>query len=129
MDYKMRIIHYTYLSEIFSRAELHKAIDNVEFTEKILNPGTQLITKGEKYNNILFVINGTLIEKDGDYDDFTHQLKFKRGNLGALQNLIPGGVFQEQISDIYCHNSTMARIIEIDTSFLRSILEKEPEKL
>lgn len=38
---------------------------------------------------VLFVARGTVIEKDGSYDDIIYELKHKRGNIACLQNLLP----------------------------------------
>ena len=33
---------------------------------------------------VLFVARGTVIEKDGIYDDIIYELKHKRGNIACL---------------------------------------------
>lgn len=71
------------------------------------------------------------MEKSGEYAD-THvsQLKFTKGRIACLQNLLPSREENEvQISDLYCHHSTMASVAPLDLKYLKHILEKDEVKL
>jgi hypothetical protein len=84
-------VHYSELAEVFSREELHKAFQETTIPEeKIYNPKDQLVAVGEKGNHIVYICRGILLEKDGDIDDlYTPAIKFKRGSIACLQNLLP----------------------------------------
>ena len=73
---------------------------------------------------------GTIVEKDGDYDDiYIPQLKFKRGNIVCLQNLLPGSENEEQASDVYCHQSSLASVAPLDLKYLKYLLEKDNSRI
>ena len=86
VDQNTRIVHYSELSEVFTREELHKAFQETEMgTERIYHPKDQLMSVGDKGNHIIYICRGILVEKDGDYDDlFTPGIKFKRGSIVSL---------------------------------------------
>ena len=70
------------------------------------------------------------MEKDGDYDDIMQpSIKFKRGGIACLQNLIPNSEEEEQISDIYTHASSICSVAPLDLEHLKFVLLKEPAKL
>jgi hypothetical protein len=54
--------------------------------EEIYRPGTKIETQ----KMVIFVARGIVIEKIGALDDpFAPSLKFKRGTIACLQNLLP----------------------------------------
>jgi hypothetical protein len=66
-------MYYSELAEIFEREELHAAIEGIEakegIQEKIFNPREHIPNSGEHVGSVIYVARGTIIEKDGDYDD------------------------------------------------------------
>lgn len=63
-------------------------------------------------------------------DPHVRQLKFTKGRIACLQNLLPSKRENEMhISDLYCHHSTIASVAPLDLKFLKQILEKDEDKL
>mmetsp|Transcript_29366 Transcript_29366/g.44333 ORF Transcript_29366/g.44333 Transcript_29366/m.44333 type:complete len:104 (+) Transcript_29366:3116-3427(+) len=60
---------------------------------------------------------------------YVPQIKFKRGNIVCLQNLLPKSEFEEQTSDVYCHQSSIASVAPLDLNHLKYILERDQSKL
>lgn len=58
-----------------------------------------------------------------------HSLKQKSGGFTSLQNLLPVKKFDTQMSNIYCYNLTMCKIVTLDVTVLKEILLKDPVKL
>jgi hypothetical protein len=92
--------------------------------EKILGQGSMNMA-----GKVLFVARGTLVEKDGQYDDTIFELKHKAGNVACLQNLLPNSESSPQISDVYCHGSTVATVTPLDLNHLKHILNRDKGKL
>lgn len=47
----------------------------------------------------------------------------------CLQNLLPNSEFEEQISDVYCHQQSICSVAELDLSYLKHILLHDHQKL
>lgn len=130
VDHHQRIQFYSELSEVFDREDLHKAFHNVNIGEKLYNPKEQIVAAGEHQNLIFFVARGMVIEKDGDIDDFLiPSLKFHRGNIACLQNLLPFSDKDKQISDVYCHHGSIVSVVPLDLEYLKFVLTKDRHKL
>ena len=90
IDQHHRIMFYSELAEIFDKNELHEALDGLKPEEKMFNPRQAIQNVNERVRSVIYVARGTVVEKDGDYDDFNaKQLRFKRGRIACLQNLLP----------------------------------------
>jgi hypothetical protein len=126
-----RIIYYSELSEIFDREQLQQAVENMkEFKEEIYEPKKQILHKGQNFGEILYVARGTIVEKNGEYlDPHVGSLKFTKGRIACLQNLLPSKEEELHISDLYCHHSSIASVAPLDLKFLKHILEKDEDKL
>jgi len=49
------------------------------------NPKEQILERDEDYcDKVLYVVRGSIIEKDGQYDDQVPMLKLKRYNIACL---------------------------------------------
>jgi hypothetical protein len=57
------------------------------------------------------------------------QLKFTKGMIAGLQNLLPGTENEESNSDIYCHAQGFAGVQFFDMAYLKLILSKDLSKL
>lgn len=129
-DHNSRIQYLSELSEVFDKEDLQRAFDKVVIKEKMLHPKDKIVGTGENFGKILYVARGVIIEKDGDLDDFLiPQLKFQRGNIACLQNLLPYSESDLQISDVYCHSSSIVSVIPLDLEYLKYILTKDNTKL
>jgi hypothetical protein len=86
MGQNQRIIYFSELSEIFDRDQLHEAVENLkEFKEEIYEPKKQILVKGQKYDDILYVARGTIVEKSGEYmDPHVGTLKYTKGRIACL---------------------------------------------
>jgi len=52
-----------------------------------------------------------IVEKNGGLDDPTiPSLKFKNGSIACLQNLLPNSENEDQISDVYCNETSIASV-------------------
>jgi hypothetical protein len=130
MDQKQKIVYYSELSEVFERNELLRAVEATEFTERIFHPGEQILAKGDLTNKVLYVARGTIVEKDGVLGDgFVPTLKFKKGNIACLQNLLPDMETEPMISDVYSSASSISSVTPIDLASLKQILSKDVGKL
>lgn len=100
------------------------------FQEDIYQPQEHIVKKGHVYGKLLYVARGTIIEKSGDYMDLhVGSLKFEKGRIACLQNLMPNAEHEENISDLYCHHSSMATAAPLDLEYLRNILKNDQEKM
>uniref|UniRef100_A0A7S3CTS7 Cyclic nucleotide-binding domain-containing protein n=1 Tax=Strombidium rassoulzadegani TaxID=1082188 RepID=A0A7S3CTS7_9SPIT len=129
IDQNSRIVHYSELSEIFSRDELQQAIKSAKFEERIFNKGERILQQGELANKILYVARGTVVEKDGELEDQVPQIKHKRGMIVCLQNLVPNSEKEEQISDVYCYGSSIASVFALELDHLKHLLLEDDEKM
>lgn len=130
MDQKTKIAYYSELSEIFERHELMRAIEATTFTERIFHPSEQILAKGDLTNKVLYVARGTIVEKDGVLGDaFVPTIKFKKGNIACLQNLLPDTENDPMISDVYSCASSISSVTPIDLAYLKEILSKDETKL
>lgn len=65
-------MNYSELSEIFDREQLKRALEHENFTEQMFNPRDAILQRDvDKSNKILYVVRGSIIEKEGEYDDHT----------------------------------------------------------
>ena len=80
---------------MFSKNEIAKAIENVSLRERVYNPSTQIVRKGDSFRKsklsgkVLFIARGNVIEKDGSMqgeleEKLEPHLRFKRGNFACL---------------------------------------------
>jgi hypothetical protein len=130
MDQKSKIAYYSELSEIFDRHELIKAVEITNFTERIYHPGEQLLAKGDLTNKVLYVARGTIVEKDGVLgDSFVPTIKFNKGNIACLQNLLPNTENEPMIADVYASSASISSVTPIDLAYLKEILMKDETKL
>ena len=98
--------------------------------EQILNQGEQVSGMEQKGEFIYFVARGIIIEKAGKLNDvFVPSLKFLRGQIVGMQNLLPGSQKYPQLSNIYCSPSVMGSVTKLDVTHLRSIIAKDKNKL
>jgi len=82
------------------------------------------------FNKIIYVARGMVVEKNGELEDFlVPQLKFTKGMIAGLQNLLPDCESEEQISDIYCHPQSIASVEQLDLTHLKLVLSKDGDKL
>lgn len=73
---------------------------------------------------------GIVVEKSGELEDLTiPQLKFTKGQIACLQNLLPELYTEEQISDVYCHQSSISSVEMLDLPYLRTVLKSDPNKM
>lgn len=73
---------------------------------------------------------GIVIEKNGKLGDmYTPSLKFLRGHVVALQNLIPGSEHSHQISNVFCSNALIGSVNKLDVSYLKNVLVNDKSKL
>jgi len=71
-----------------------------------------------------------VVEKHGEYQDpEIGSLKFTKGRIACLQNLLPKTENEPMVSDLYCHHSSIASVAPLDLNFLKYILEKDEDKL
>lgn len=98
--------------------------------EKMFNPREQIPNTGERAHSVIYVARGTVLEQDGGFDDlFTRSLRYKRGRIACLQNLLPNVEKLDLQSDLYCHGAMMASVEYLDLSALREILANDHVKL
>lgn len=70
VDQHSRIMYFSELAEIFDKQELHDALDGLKPEEKMFNPRQTIPNVNDKVRSVVYVSRGTVVEKDGDYDDF-----------------------------------------------------------
>lgn len=128
-------MYLSQLSQIFKPQEIEIALDEArdrlkkKESEEIYNPRDRILSHGQQFNEILYVARGLLIEKDGDYmDNKVGSLRLPHSNIACLQNLIADSHDNFQISDVYCHHSSMASVIKLDLLYLKDILQNSLEK-
>lgn len=123
LDQHQRIQHFSDLSEIFDREDLAQAFHDVKWKELIHNPKDRIVTHGTLAGKIVYVARGVCIEKDGEYEDqLIPHLKFHKGEIACLQNLLPNSENEQNISDLYCHISSYTSVMELNLDHLKYIL-------
>lgn len=91
LDQKSRIQHVSELSAVFEAEELKKAFVDKESKEVMYSPSQIITTNENKGDCVFFVARGMIIEKNGQLDDHqVPQIKFNKGDIACLQNLLPG---------------------------------------
>lgn len=70
VDQHRRIMYYSELAEIFDKEELNEALNGLKVEEQMFNPRQSIPNTNEKVRYVVYVARGTVVEKDGDYDDF-----------------------------------------------------------
>ena len=89
-----------------------------------------MLSKGDLTNKVLYVARGNVVEKDGVLSDpFVPSIKFNKGNIACLQNLLPNTENEPMISDVYCSSSSISSVTPIDLAYLKEILVKDETKL
>ena len=79
---------------------------------------------------IYYVARGILIEKTGGLlDVFVPSMKFVKGQIVCLQNLIPSSGINQQVSNVFCSNAVIGSVHKLDVSYLKNILSSDPTKL
>ena len=70
-----------------------------------------------------------MIEKNSDLlDVFTPSMKFLRGNIVSLQNLIPEMEARQVTSNVFCSNAVIGSVKKLEVGYLRNILANDPAK-
>ena len=70
------------------------------------------------------------MEKNGDYDDISEPtIKYKRGSVACLYNLLPDSENEDLHSNVYCHGSSISSVVALDLDQLKFILSKDRAKL
>lgn len=128
-------MHMSELSTIFKPQEIEDALEEArklnkkKEQEEVYQPKDKVRIKGEFSNQILYVARGLLVEKHGDYmDNMVGNLRIGRGRIACLQNLT-SEMDNRQISDVYCHHSSMVSVVPLDLRYLKEILEDSEEKM
>jgi len=94
------------------------------------NAGEIVTHTGDMSDSIFFVARGIMIEKNGDLEDFNApQIKFSKGQIASLQNLIPGSETKTQISNVFCSNSIMGSVYKLNLKHLKFILIRDQAKM
>ena len=88
-----------------------------------------MVSKGNKIDEVCFVARGALVEKNGEFEDKVPQMKFVKGKIAGLQNLLPDTEQEEQESNIYCHDSSICAVEFLNLRYLKSILDRDRAKL
>lgn len=115
---------------MFSREELEKAFRTYNHDEQECYPGNHIIVGGDRFEYILYVARGMIIEKNGPLlDPAIPQLKHVRGDIACLHNIIPGSEHTDQIADIYCNNSSVASVEQLNLTYLKAILKHDIKRL
>lgn len=105
-----------------------------EFKEHMYNPQDHIVTRNAKNKGIYYIARGICIEKDGEYGDKNvPHLKLTKGHIACLQNLLPNTEEENEISDLYCHDSGYTSVIKldnfVDVGHLKKILLNDPNKM
>ena len=116
------------LSDIFSAEELATAMGAAPGDGQPYAGKAQLVAKGTRADSILCVARGLILEKDGDYDTQCPEVEYTHGNVVRLENLTPGHRLLEPTTNVFCHEASAARVIEINAGQLRKLLEDDLAK-
>lgn len=82
------------LSNVFDLEDIREAFKDQVFEEMPYQPSTHITTKGSTKDTekIFYIARGTVVESDGhlyEVDKLAPHIRFKRGNIACLQNLLP----------------------------------------
>lgn len=92
----------------------------------MFNPGQIIDAKDTNLFSIYYVARGIVIEKNGTLDNrLAPQIKFNRGQIVALQNMLHFEDGFRKQTNIYCSQAYMCSVIRLDIPDLYEVLKHD----